>query len=56
MNPDETTYYANPGPDGKFNPCYYFHWADFNNERIDQWDKVGASLLSIPMAHEMIGF
>ena len=56
MNPDETTYYANPGPDGKFNPCYYFRWADFNNERIDQWDKVGASLLSIPMAHEMIGF
>ena len=56
MNPDETTYFANPGPEGKFNSSYYFHWADFNNERIDQWDKVGATLLSIPMAHEMIGF
>ncbi|WP_337545345.1 type I restriction endonuclease subunit R [Holdemanella biformis] len=56
MNPDETTYFANPGPDGKFNSSYYFHWADFNNERIDQWDKIGATLLSIPMAHEMIGF
>ncbi|MGN1275941.1 MAG: DEAD/DEAH box helicase family protein, partial [Floccifex sp.] len=56
MNPEEATYYANPGPDGKFNPSYYFHWADFNNERIDQWDKVASTLLSIPMAHEMIGF
>lgn len=56
MNPEETTYYANPGPDGKFNPSYYFHWADFNNEKIDQWDKVASTLLSIPMAHEMIGF
>ena len=56
MNPDETTYFANPGPEGKFNSSYYFHWADFNNERIDQWDKIGATLLSIPMAHEMIGF
>ena len=56
MNPDETTYFANPGPEGKFNSSYYFHWADFNNERIDQWDKIGATLLSIPMAHEIIGF
>lgn len=56
MNPDETTYFANPGPEGKFNSSYFFHWADFNNERIDQWDKIGATLLSIPMAHEMIGF
>lgn len=56
MNPDETTYFANPGPEGKFNSSYYFHWADFNNERIDQWDIVGATFLSIPMAHEMIGF
>lgn len=56
MNPDETTYFANPGPEGKFNSSYYFHWADVNNERIDQWDKIGSTLLSIPMAHEMIGF
>lgn len=32
MNPEETLYFANPGPEGKFNPNYYFHWADFNNE------------------------
>ena len=32
MEPNEAVYFANPGPDGKFNPDYYFHWADFNNE------------------------
>ena len=39
MNPDETRYFANPGPDGKFNTDYYFHWADFNNEPINDWKK-----------------
>ena len=26
MNPEETIYFANPGPDGKFNSDFYFHW------------------------------
>lgn len=56
MEPDETVYFANPGPDGKFNPDYYFHWADFNNEPINKWDKIASTLLSIPMAHQLIGF
>ena len=56
MSPEETVYFANPGPDGKFNPDYYFHWADFNNEPINDWDKVASTLLSIPMAHQLIGF
>ena len=56
MEPNETVYFANPGPDGKFNPDYYFHWADFNNESINEWDKVASTLLSIPMAHQLIGF
>ena len=56
MNPDETLYYANPGPDGRFMSNYYFHWADFNNEPINAWDKIASSLLSIPMAHQLIGF
>ena len=56
MEPDEAVYFANPGPDGKFNPDYYFHWADFNNEPINEWDKVASTLLSIPMAHQLIGF
>ncbi|MGN1456417.1 MAG: type I restriction endonuclease subunit R [Acutalibacteraceae bacterium] len=56
MTPEETLYFANPGPDGKFNTDYYFHWADFNNEPINDWDKIVTNFLSIPMAHQMIGF
>ena len=56
MNPDETIYFANPGPDRKFDSDYYFHWADFNNEPINDWKDIGSSLLSIPMAHQLIGF
>ena len=56
MNPEETLYFANPGPEGKFNSNYYFHWADFNNEPINDWKQIGSTLLSIPMAHQLIGF
>ena len=56
MNPNDTVYFANPGPDGKFNKDYYFHWANFNNEPIKDWQSIASSLLSIPMAHQMIGF
>ena len=55
-NPDETLYFANPGPEGKFNPDFYFHWADFNNEPINDWKNIASSLLSIPMVHWMVGF
>lgn len=56
MTPDETRYYANPGIDGQFNSDYYFQWADFNNEPINDWKDIASSLLSIPMAHQLIGF
>jgi type I restriction enzyme R subunit len=56
MNPEETEYFANPGPEGKFNPDFYFHWADFNNEPINDWKQIASTLLSIPMAHQLIGF
>lgn len=56
MNPEETLYFANPGPDGKFNPDFYFHWADFNNEPINDWRTIASTILSIPMAHQLIGF
>lgn len=56
MNPEETQYYANPGPEGSFNPDFYFHWADFNNEPINDWKDIASTLLSIPLAHQMIGF
>ena len=56
MNPEEALYFANPGPEGRFNPDYYFHWADFNNEPINDWKTIATTLLSIPMAHQLIGF
>lgn len=56
MSPDETNYFANPGPEGKFNKDFYFQWADFNNEPIKNWTDIASSLLSIPMAHQLIGF
>ena len=56
MNPNEAVYFANPGPEGAFNKNYYFHWANFYNEPINDWKEVTSSLLSIPMAHQMIGF
>ena len=63
MNPDDAVYFANPGQDA-FNTSYFFHWADSNNEPIaadrnpgaDEWKKLVAKLLSIPMAHQLIGF
>lgn len=56
MVPEETVYFANPGPDGKFNKDFYFHWADFNNEPINDWKTIALRLISIPMAHQLIGF
>jgi len=56
IEPNEAVYFANPGPDGLFNKDYCFHWADFNNEPINHWQGVASSLLSIPMAHQLIGF
>lgn len=56
MNPEEAVYFANPGPDGRFNPDFYFHWADFNNEPINDWKTLASTFLSIPMAHQLIGF
>lgn len=54
MTPEKTLYFANPN--GNFNPNYYFQWADFNNEPINGYKEIASSLLSIPMAHQLIGF
>ena len=56
MNPEETVYFANPGPDGKFNKDFYFHWADFYNNPINNWKDIASNLLFIPMAHQLIGY
>lgn len=55
MNPEETLYFANPGKD-KFNSDYYFHWGDFNNEPVNDWRDIVEQLLSIPAAHQLIGY
>lgn len=56
MTPDETVYFANPGPNTKFNKDFYFHWANSNNDQMNYWADVVENLLSIPMAHQLIGF
>ncbi|AYL97805.1 type I restriction endonuclease subunit R [Mucilaginibacter celer] len=56
ITPEESIYFANPGPEGKFNKDYFFHWADFNNEPVNDWRQICSSLISIPMAHQLIGF
>jgi len=56
MTPDETLYFANPGPDGVFNSGFFFHWENPNNVIENNWKDVVGNLLRIPMAHELIGF
>ncbi len=56
MTPTETVYFANPGKEENFNPQFYFHWENFNNTVIGDWQQVATDLLSIPMAHQMVGF
>ena len=56
MTPEETLYFANPGREDRFQPQYYFHWEDFNNTVVSNWKQVATDLLSIPMAHQMVGF
>jgi type I restriction enzyme R subunit len=56
MTPEDTVYFANPGPERRFNPDFYFNWADFNNEPIRDWKNIASHLISIPMAHQLIGF
>lgn len=54
MTPEETLYFANS--DKGFNEDYFFNWADVNNEPVKSWRRIAADFLSIPMAHQLIGF
>lgn len=56
MTPEETLYFANPGLEENFKPEYYFHWEDFNNAIVSDWRRVVSDLLSIPMAHQLVGY
>ena len=56
MNPEEMLYFASPGTGGKVNERFCFHWADFNNEPVNDWKTIASKFLSIPEAHQLIGF
>lgn len=58
MTPDNMRYFANPGtnPSSKINYNYVFEWADFNNEPINDWKKIADTFMSIPTAHQLIGY
>lgn len=56
MTPEETLYFANPWNREEFDRKFFFHWADFNNNPINEWTEVIEKLLSIPMAHMLIWF
>lgn len=56
MTPEDMRYFANPGESENFNPDYHFYWADFNNELTNDWKTVASNFLSIPMAHQLIGY
>lgn len=56
MSPDDMKYFANPGSADAFNEDYYFYWADFNNEITVDWKTICSEFLSIPMAHQLIGY
>lgn len=58
MTPDDMRYFANPGsePSSVINENYIFEWADFKNEPINDWKRAADSFLSIPIAHQLIGY
>lgn len=56
MTPTDMVYFANPGAEGKFNTDFYFRWADFNNQPRNDWTYIATYFLSIPMAHQLIGY
>lgn len=58
MTPDDMRYFANPSSDGQgmINDNYVFQWADFDNEPVGHWKKIADTFLSIPLAHQLIGY
>jgi len=67
MTPEEHLYFANVSDYNKISKKAMFSWADFNNNSLfniensgknknENWKKVIEYLLSIPMAHQLIGY
>ena len=50
-----TRYFATPKTGDDFNLSFVFHWADKENNIINDWEKVIRQFLMIPMAHQMVG-
>ena len=50
-----TEYFATPKSYESFNRSFCFYWTDKNNKPITDWKEVTATLLKIPMAHQMVG-
>lgn len=59
ITPEDALYFANPGPANAFNPAFYFHWGDRNNNIITNWRQLISGvnhILSIPEAHKLIAY
>lgn len=56
MTPEKSLYFANPGSEDRFLTEFQFHWADFNNQEVSDWNSFASYLLSIPMAHQLVGY
>src|SRR5699024_1887583 len=58
MKPDDMRYFASPGtePTSIINQNYVFEWADFYNNPVGDWKKIADTFLSIPLAHQLIGY
>ena len=56
MKPEDMCYLANPGLGVKFNKDYIFKWADADNTPQTHWKYIAETFLSIPMAHQLIGY
>lgn len=50
-----TRYFATPKTAEDFNLSFVFHWADKENNIVNDWGKVIGQFLMIPMAHQMVG-
>lgn len=57
MTPEESRYFANPGTQHpEVNRKFAFAWADFNNQKQDDWKSMAENMLSIPQAHRMVAY
>ena len=56
MTPEDMRYLANPGFGVKFNKDLIFNWADADNIPQTHWKYIAETFLSIPMAHQLIGY